>query len=323
MTMPLNQISNAANLLHQGRLVAFPTETVYGLGADAANEAALQAIFAAKNRPTTHPLIVHIASVAQLSDWAQDISSEALQLAKAFWPGPLTLILKKQPWVLDAVTGGQPTVGIRIPSHPIAQALLQAFGGGVAAPSANQFTHLSPTSAADVTEELAGKVDLILDGGNCEVGVESTIIDMTRETPIILRPGMITSEKISVQLGIKIGVYSPHTSSLETRAPGMHHLHYAPTTTTQLISHEDIPNLLTTETTSIVLLTHQSFTSAVPPHIKIVMMSEDPTRYAHDLYHTLREMDHQHFSRIVIEQVPATSEWEAINDRLRKACGVK
>lgn len=196
----MQDIEKAATILHAGGLVAIPTETVYGLGADARNPEALRKIFTTKQRPIDHPLIVHIADMTQLSDWAVAISDSALLLAKAFWPGPLTLILKKAPGVLDLVTGNQETIGIRIPNHPVAIALLKTFGRGVAAPSANRFGRISPTTADAVREELGNAVDLILDGGPCAVGVESTIVDVTGEAPVVLRPGMITQQQIAAVL---------------------------------------------------------------------------------------------------------------------------
>ena len=314
-------IQQAADLLQQGRLVAFPTETVYGLGADACNEAAVRAIFAAKNRPADHPLIVHIADVSQLSQWAMDVPPAAMILAEKFWPGPLTMIFKKQLSVLDVVTGGQSTVGVRIPRHPVARALLNAFGGGVAAPSANQFTHLSPTSAKDVEEELKNKVDLILDGGMCDVGLESTIVDMTKAIPVILRPGMITAEMISNTLGIPVTTRAKEIAA-DVRTPGMHHLHYAPTTKTMLVDADNILSKLSqTNDKQIALLSHHPLPSPLPSHIHVIPMPSTAAHYAHDLYHTLRELDHQHFDCILIAEVPADAEWEAIRDRLKKATG--
>jgi L-threonylcarbamoyladenylate synthase len=191
----MNDVTRAAQLLHAGELVAFPTETVYGLGADARNPTALAKIFAAKGRPADHPLIVHLPDASHLGDWAIDIPAAAHTLAAACWPGPLTLILKRHPSVPNLVTGGQNTIGVRVPNHPVALALLHEFNSGIAAPSANKFGHISPTTAAHVQEELGESgeknVAMILDGGPCAVGIESTIVDMTSATPRILRPGAI------------------------------------------------------------------------------------------------------------------------------------
>jgi len=195
------QIEKAAALLRQGELVAFPTETVYGLGADASNPEAVAKIFAAKGRPADHPLIVHIPGVEHLDRWAREIPETAFASAKAFWPGPLTLILKRQPNVPDAVTGGQDTVGIRVPGHPLALELLKAFDGGVAAPSANRFGHVSPTTAQHVHDELGSAVAMVLDGGPCRVGIESTIVNLTGPQSRILRPGMISAADLGRVLG--------------------------------------------------------------------------------------------------------------------------
>src|SRR4249919_832993 len=189
--VPDSEIARAAAILRAGGLVAFPTETVYGLGADASSPAALGRMFAAKGRPSDHPVIVHLQAGEDLTHWARNIPVVAQQLADHFWPGPLTLVLRRAAGVLDAVTGGQETVGLRTPSHPIAQRLLKAFGGGIAAPSANRFGRVSPTTAQHVRDELGDALDLILDGGPCEVGIESTIVDLSTGTPVLLRPGRI------------------------------------------------------------------------------------------------------------------------------------
>jgi L-threonylcarbamoyladenylate synthase len=318
MTTTLSIISKAADILGKGGLVAFPTETVYGLGADASQPEAVHKIFQAKNRPAHHPLIVHIASIHQLSEWASVITPKVQRLAEAFWPGPLTLILPKQERVLMSVTGGQMSVGLRIPNHPIAKALLHAFGKGVAAPSANQFTHLSPTRASAVREELGESVDLILDGGACAVGVESTILDMTGEQPVMLRPGMITLKMITEVLDQPILCLD---SSSKTRAPGMHPVHYAPTTKTILIKTEQIPDFLQAQYSSAFPMAFVMHTSTKIPDARIhyVKMPENAEHYAHDFYQTLRNLDHQQFKCIVIEAVPEAPEWEALRDRLQKA----
>jgi L-threonylcarbamoyladenylate synthase len=191
-----DSIQQAAQLLRKGRLVAVPTETVYGLGADATNPEAIKKIFAAKGRPADHPLIVHIPDASYLNAWAVDIPDSALILAERFWPGPLTLVLKKQPDVPLEVTGGQETIALRVPNHPVALNLLKVFGGGIAAPSANRFCRISPTQASHVAEELGDKVDLILDGGACQVGLESTIVDLSSGNPKLLRPGQIGKAEI-------------------------------------------------------------------------------------------------------------------------------
>lgn len=314
-----NLIRKASQILHDGGLVAMPTETVYGLGADATNPEAVAKIFAAKERPADHPLIVHLADISQLSDWACDVSPDAKKLAEAFWPGPLTMIFKKQPNVLDAVTGGQSTVGVRVPNHPVAQALLREFDGGIAAPSANKFTHISPTTAAAVQEELGDQVDLILDGGDCEVGLESTIIDMSGRQPVILRPGMITLEEISQVLSVPVTMRRQDTPT-DVRTPGMHHLHYAPTTPVRVVSTQELLACLVMQEQPVAVMAY-SEVAITKAEIKHVVMPVDARQYAHDLYHVLRELDHLQLHGIMIEAVPDAPEWEAIRDRLQRAAG--
>ena len=199
-----SQLDEAVAVLKRGGLVAFPTETVYGLGADAGNPAAIGKLYAAKGRPADHPVIVHVAGMANLDEWAREISPIARRLAQRFWPGPLTLILKRVPGVSDAVTGGQDTVGLRIPSHPVAHALLEKFGGGIAAPSANRFGRVSATLAEHVRREFGDAVDFVFDGGECDVGIESTIVDATGAAPVLLRPGHITARDIEQAAGIAL-----------------------------------------------------------------------------------------------------------------------
>jgi L-threonylcarbamoyladenylate synthase len=215
-------IAHAARVLADGGLVAFPTETVYGLGADATSAAAVARIYAAKGRPTSHPVIVHLASADELPAWTAELSDAARALAARFWPGPLTLIARRGPKVLDAVTGGAPTVGLRVPSHPMALALLKAFGRGVAAPSANRFGSVSATTATHVVQDLGDAVDYILDGGACAIGVESTIVDVSGPHPALLRPGGVPREAIEAFLG------RPLAAPSATPAPGTLASHYAP-----------------------------------------------------------------------------------------------
>jgi L-threonylcarbamoyladenylate synthase len=311
-------IKQAVNILSNGGLVAIPTETVYGLAADAANQKAVEAIFQAKLRPHTHPLIVHLASIDQLNDWARDVSPLAFKLAEAFWPGPLTLILKKQPHVLDIVTGGQDTIGVRIPNHPVALAVLREFGGGLAAPSANQFTHVSPTTARAVAEELGDRIDMILDGGACTVGLESTILDVSGDAPVILRPGMLSAAQLSAVAGVAITMKRQDHPG--PRVPGMHHLHYAPQTKTEVVTREALL-VRVAEPINTAIITWEAIELPSTANITIQQLSNDPVSYAHDLYQTLRELDHQSFQRILIQAVPETVEWAAIRDRLEKAGG--
>ena len=223
--------ARAIELLCAGELVAIPTETVYGLGADAANPAAVAKIFAAKGRPADHPLIVHLAGHDAVDRWAEQVPAVAWELMETFWPGPLTLILKKQAWVPDAVTGGQDTVGLRVPGHPVALELLRRFAAvagehaGIAAPSANRFGRISPTTAAHVQEELGDQVPLILDGGACKVGIESTIVDCSRGQPVVLRPGHIAPTHLEAVLGL---VPLIETATGAPRVSGSLEAHYAP-----------------------------------------------------------------------------------------------
>lgn len=312
------EIYKAAEILREGGLVAVPTETVYGLAADARNLQAIEKVFKAKQRPHSHPLIVHLVDFNQIEEWAREVPPAARQLAESFWPGPLTIILKKRPEVLEIVTGGQDTVALRMPRHPVAQDLLREFGGGLVAPSANRFTRVSPTTAEAVFAELGSDVDLILDGGACEVGLESTILDLSSGAPRILRPGMISPEQIAAVLGCEINVTRQDYPN-EVRAPGMHHLHYAPATRTEIITAKQLQQLSSEKLPAVFL--HYNTLTSVPEHITTIKMPANPAEYAHDLYATLRAQDQQQFKCILIEAVPGASEWYAIRDRLTKACG--
>lgn len=313
-------IERAAELLNQGKLVAFPTETVYGLGADASNAEAVRGIFSAKGRPADHPLIVHIGSPEQISAWAASIPESARRLAERFWPGPLTLILKKRPEVPDEVTGGQDTVGLRIPNNPVALRLLQAFGGGIAAPSANRFKRISPTQAIHVAEELDGRVDLILDGGPCHIGVESTIVDLSGNKPRLLRPGSISQADIERVLQTKLNLITAMDGEIPN-APGMMAVHYAPTTSTRLCPENrlvDTIQELTAQGKTIGLLTYR-FETESTESLRIVRLPDNTEDYAQGLYAALRELDKLQLDTILVEQPPATPEWHAVNDRLKKA----
>src|SRR3990167_8676883 len=309
----INNIKQAVSILKAGGLVAFPTETVYGLGGDASNESALKKIFLAKKRPMDHPLIVHIADIMQLPLWARDISPHALLLANVFWPGPLTLILKKAPHVSDLITGSQDTIGIRIPKHPIAEELLRAFGGGLAAPSANQFGRISPTTADAVHEELGDAVNLILDGGPCEIGLESTIVDVSGAKPIVLRPGMMTQEEIEAALQEPLSIKKKNIP----RVSGSHISHYAPLTKTCLLSTKELSEFLkhNQQDRSFVIVGFKKWNE------ESVVMPINPKQYAHDIYSVLRTLDKKNFQKIMIEDVPHENEWHAISDRLQRAAG--
>jgi L-threonylcarbamoyladenylate synthase len=315
------EISAAAKALGSGDLVAMPTETVYGLAGDAANEDAVRQIFQVKGRPYGHPLIVHIAGLRELSAWAREIPSYAWALAEQYWPGPLTLVFKKQLDVSDWVTGGQDTIGLRVPNHPVALALLQAFGRGVAAPSANRFTHVSPTTLDAVAEELGDKIKWGLEGGACTVGLESAILDVTTDPPALLRPGMVSAQAIANSLDRKALAQQavlPHA----TRAPGMHPLHYAPRTKMQLLAAHHLEGFLRTlsaDALPVAVMARSTVPRNQGPAVYSVRMPQDARAYAQELYRTLRRLDQMHFQSILVEIVPDLPEWDAIQDRLLKA----
>ncbi|WP_296942330.1 L-threonylcarbamoyladenylate synthase [uncultured Massilia sp.] len=315
-------IERAARALEDGLLVALPTETVYGLGADAENPAAIAAIYAAKGRPQDHPVIVHVAPGADLDYWTCDIPPEARRLAEAFWPGPLTMILKRAPHIPDAVSGGQDTVGIRCPSHPVAVRLLQAFKGGrggVAAPSANKFGHVSPTTAAHVRAEFGddARIAAVLEGGQSEVGIESTIVDLSRlatHGPVLLRPGHISPEQIAAVIGRLPG----RPDAAAPRASGTLESHYAPRTPVALLDGIALAHAVQRLHASgrRVAVIHQR---AIPAVHAAVQLPLDPAGYAHALYAALRAMDEPGADVILVEAPPQEDAWLGVNDRLRRA----
>ena len=309
------EIAAAARRLKSGELVAFPTETVYGLGADAANEAAVARIFAAKGRPADHPLIVHIAAASALDRWAVDVPAAARVLATRFWPGPLTLIVKKAKDIPHAVTGGQDTVGLRCPSHPMAQDLLREFArvgsGIVAAPSANKFGHVSPTTAQHVRDEFGPGV-FVLDGGECEVGLESTIVDLSRGAPVLLRPGAVSRAQLATALHAEVH----DRDAAAPRASGTLEAHYAPRAPLALGAREEIEREARSGVVAILALHEAPF--AVPRTMWITAPRDAP-RYGHDLYANLRRLDASGAKRILVEAPPQEAGWEAVNDRLRRA----
>ncbi|MEI7611600.1 MAG: L-threonylcarbamoyladenylate synthase [Betaproteobacteria bacterium] len=334
-----HDLSEAVRLLQAGELVAFPTETVYGLGADAANPEAVAKIFAAKGRPADHPLIVHLPGAAHLERWARDIPALAWELAEAFWPGPLTLILKRAPEVPYAVTGGQETVGVRVPSHPVALELLRAYaqaGGGrsgmcgIAAPSANRFGRISPTDAAHVHEELGDAVSLILDGGACQVGIESTIIDLSRGAdfpPRLLRPGHITPEQIEAVTGVLPESSEMCSDENAPRVSGSLDAHYAPLTPMRLVDSAQLLatiNQYQSSGTPLAVLSRfpVSVLSAHVPQHSLRCLPDEPEAYARGLYAALRELDQAGNALIIVEAIPQEAGWAAVADRLRRAaCG--
>ena len=342
------EITHAALLLASGGLIGLPTETVYGLAADASNLQAVARIFAAKGRPADHPVIVHLAHAEEIREWAIDIPEAAWTLAAAFWPGPMTLILKRAPHVLDAVTGGQDTVGLRVPSHPLAHAVLAAFAqarkqldaatpAGIAAPSANKFGHVSPTTAQHVRDEFGATIDFVLDGGACEVGIESTIVDLSAGEARVLRPGFITIEAVRAALGADIGGTVPQEALPERlpkssqnrivalqggaasapRVSGSLDAHYAPRTRTLLAAQHEVAETLAQHPGKRIAVL--SFSPTRVPNTLHWLASRQVRVYAHNLYAHLRAMDTAGCDLILIEAPPQTAEWEGINDRLRRA----
>jgi L-threonylcarbamoyladenylate synthase len=307
-------LSDAARALKAGNLVAFPTETVYGLGADASNQLAVARIYKVKGRPTDHPLIIHISSINNLDKWAKDIPEYAIKLARKFWPGPMTLILSRTDLAKDFITGGQDNVGIRVPAHTVAQALLRAFesqgGYGVAAPSANRFGKVSPTCAEDVKSELADYLstdDLILDGGQAEVGVESTIINCTNPTPIILRPGAITAAMINDLLGIKIETVL-NNQTAQIKAPGLLESHYAPLAKVYLSGTPRSGDGF------IALSNHPT-----PDGVIRLISPANNNEYAKTLYQGLRLADSKKLAKVFVIAPTGDDIAVAICDRLQKA----
>jgi L-threonylcarbamoyladenylate synthase len=312
-------IKAAARLLEAGSLVAFPTETVYGLGADAESLHAVAAIYAAKGRPSNHPVIVHLAPEADLSYWAAETPAHAKKLIAAFWPGPLTLILKRAAHIPSAVSGGQDSIGLRCPSHPVAQALLREFKGGkggVAAPSANKFGHVSPTTAQHVRDEFGDELPCILDGGQSEVGIESTIIDLSRGGVALLRPGGIGADRIEAVLGIKPS--APDTAA--PRVSGALDSHYAPATPVVIAESTQLPEAVEQlRAAGKRVVTIQRTHGGLAGVLTTRVMPDSPDGYAHDLYAALRAMDHAGGDVILVEALPSVQAWAGVNDRLRRA----
>ncbi|MFZ4720154.1 MAG: L-threonylcarbamoyladenylate synthase [Ilumatobacteraceae bacterium] len=305
MTTP--DLDRALQVLRAGGLVAIPTETVYGLAADASNEDAVRRIFAAKGRPADHPLIVHVARPEQLTDWAAHVPPSAARLADTCWPGPLTLLVPKATHVLPVVTGGRDTVGVRVPAHPLTTELLERFGGGLAAPSANRFGMVSPTTADHVRADLGELVDFVLDGGPCPVGVESTIVDCTVDPAQILRPGGIATEQVEELLGGPLGAPSG-----PSRASGMLASHYAPRARVLLAESPAEAQVLAADLTG-------EAESGARSAVELIDRSADLVDYAQHLYADLRVADERGAHTIVAVMPPASGLGHAIRDRLTKA----
>lgn len=294
--------------------MAFPTETVYGLGADAANREALARLYAVKGRPLSHPVIVHLGDAAQLARWAREIPRHAATLAERFWPGPLTLVLRRAKGVGDELTGGQDTIGLRVPGHPVALQLLREFGGGVAAPSANRFGRISPTTAKHVSEDLGSDVDLILDGGACEIGIESTIVDLSRGEPVLLRPGRVAVADITDALGI-----APKAPDSEApRAPGSLESHYAPRRPLRLVHSSLWDSGARREPARRAVLSFRA-RPAGDASLAWIEAPSDPKRYGRDLYANLRALDASGCDEILVEAPPDSADWTAVRDRLMRA----
>ncbi len=327
--MPLSpdrpEIERAVAVLRGGGLVALPTETVYGLAADAANEVAVRRVFAVKGRPASHPVIVHVAGVEEIAAWAREVPEAARRLAEAFWPGPLTLVLPRSPRALDVVTGGQDTVALRAPDHPLALAVLRAFGGGIAAPSANRFGHVSPTTADHVRADLGADVDLVLDGGPCAIGVESTIVDLASDpaAPVILRTGAIGADDIARVLGVPVRVAADGPEAGGVRAPGMLAAHYAPRAGVELVSAAEAgPRAL-----ALAAGPSRRVVLVAPPEVAAPGLAAtaridapaEPTEFARRLYAMLREADARGADVALVVPPPESGLGIAVRDRLRRA----
>jgi L-threonylcarbamoyladenylate synthase len=328
-------IKQAARLLRKRGLVAFPTETVYGLGALGLDAKAVARIYEAKGRPAWNPVIQHVASTKAASRLVHKWTRDAEALATAFWPGPLTIVLRKSDKVPDIATAGLDAVAIRVPSHRVALELLREVDEPIAAPSANRFTQLSPTTAAHVRESLGDRVDLILDGGACEVGIESTVVDLTGDAPIILRPGMVTRTQIEQVLGRSVGIQDSRLDvgsdvHSAARSPGMSVRHYAPRSDVWLVhpsDHADVREALPDMSARgrvVALVIDPSFASGVqlPQDSLIISMPHEPAGYAQRIYAALHEADASDTAVILIEQPPETAEWHAIRDRLTRAAAI-
>jgi L-threonylcarbamoyladenylate synthase len=306
------EVRRAAEALKRGALVGFPTETVYGLGADACSREAVARLYAAKRRPADHPVIVHFASAQQAFAWARDVPAGAKRLAQKFWPGPLTLVLKRSKKAGDFVTGGQDTIGVRVPAHPLAQELLKAFGGGIAAPSANRFGQVSATTAAHVREDLGKDVELVLDGGPSEVGIESTIVDLSGEGAVLLRPGRISRLELEQVLGTLV----QEKRADSPQHPGGLERHYAPKTPARLVPPHELDREIARLRDKVAVLAFSRPDERVDYWLR---MPREPLGYAQRLYAALRELDGAGCESILIEAPPETPEWAGVRDRLIRA----
>lgn len=308
------EVAAAVAALARGEVVGLPTETVYGLAADADNPAAVRRIFDLKGRPADHPVIVHVADASGLDRYGREVPDAARRLAAAFWPGPLTLVVRRAPTVSDLVTGGQDTVGLRSPGHPVAQAVLAAFGRGLAAPSANRFGHVSPTTAAHVREEFGARVPIVLDGGECAIGIESTIVDVTGPRPRILRPGMLDHARIEAVAG----PLGDGAACDAPRVSGALESHYAPDTPVAMCSRAAVTDRQMQLATR-GLIARILALGTLPAGAHGIALPADPEGYAHGLYAALRTLDALGADALLVEAVPDAPGWEAIRDRLVRA----
>ena len=312
-------VEQAAERICAGDLVAFPTETVYGLGADASNDAAVAKIFAAKGRPADHPLIVHIASAAQVSDYASSVPPFAQALIQAFWPGPLTVILPRKPGVATAAAGGQNSIGLRCPAHPLALEFLKLCNTGVAGPSANKFGRVSPTTARHVAQEFGDSL-IVLDGGPCKVGIESSIVDCTRSQPVLLRPGVLTREQLSAACGQPV-LSADEQPDAAPRAPGTLESHYAPNAKVRLMQAGAIQtalDLLGADAAHIAVYA-RSIVRIQSAKVLYRRMPDDALATAEQMFAVLRDFDAQGVKLIWIEPVPGAADWDGVRDRLARA----
>ncbi len=318
MSRSADSMNRAVEILRRGGVVAFPTETVYGLGADATQARAVRAIFRIKGRPATNPLIAHVADLETARRFAARWPESAQRLATRFWPGPLTLVLPKHPSIVDEATAGLPTVGLRVPDHPVALELLRRFGGAIAAPSANLSNRISPTSAQHVQLQLGQAVDLILDGGPCRVGIESTVLDLSGDRPRILRPGGVSRRQIEAEIGPVEAAHPVTSPGQPARSPGQHPVHYAPRAPAYRIERGERQAILSRlgERDRLVAIEPAEASEDSP---KIYWLPNDPPVYAERLYALLSALDMLNPDAIYIEMPPDTPEWLAVRDRLFRA----
>jgi L-threonylcarbamoyladenylate synthase len=312
------ELDAAVQALRDGELVAFPTETVYGLGAHGAHPAALRRVFELKQRPTSHPLIVHIDSPRFLTRWAREVPVSASMLAERFWPGPLTLVLPRAENVHALITGGQDTVAVRVPAHPMAQQLLRAFGGGIAAPSANRYGHVSPTRAEHVRDEFGTTVRVVLDGGECKLGLESTIVACLDGAVRLLRPGAVTLSQLQRVVGeVLIDTAAGHLP----RVPGNQRSHYAPSTPLTIVAGDELERVVAAmgESGQRAAVLAMRPPLGTYPLLTWINAGQRPEAYAHALYANLRTLDKVGCARILVQDVPNDERWDAARDRLQRA----